>query len=84
MILSIIEAGIISNENVLRSGSVLVNKTPLSIAWLYRSAKPLMTKNFPSIKLAPGVRFSTSPVFLSGLLRMASAEITDATVLVFF
>ena len=33
-ILSIIEEGIRSKEKVLRSGSVLVNKIPFSIAWL--------------------------------------------------
>jgi hypothetical protein len=34
--------------------------------------------------LAPAVRFTTSPAFLSGDLRMVSAETTDATVFVFF
>ena len=34
MILSIMDAGIRSKEKVLRSGSVLVNNTPLNMAWL--------------------------------------------------
>ena len=84
MILSIICAGIKSKEKVFLSGSVLVSKIPFSIAWLYLSASPLTIINLPSCMLVPGVRFNISPVFLSGLLRIASAEITEATVFVFF
>ena len=39
--------------------------------------------NLPSWIEAPGVLFKISAVFLSGLLLIDSAEITDATVLVF-
>jgi hypothetical protein len=34
--------------------------------------------------LVPGTRFKTSPVVLSGERLIASAEITEATVFVFF
>ena len=77
-------AGIKSKEKALRSGSVLLNCTPFNMAKLYLSASPLTIRNLPSCKLAPGVLFNTSPVFLSGERRIASPEITEATVLVFF
>ena len=76
--------GNISNENVFLSGSVLVRGTPFNIARLYLSANPLTTRYFPSWIEVPGNLFKTSPVFLSGERRMLSAEITEATVFVFF
>ena len=84
IILSIIWEGNKSKEKVLRSGSVLVNNIPFNIAWLYLSAKPLTIIYLPSWIEAPGVLFKISAVFLSGLLLIVSAEITEATVLVFF
>ena len=84
IMLSIIWDGNKSKEKVLRSGSVLVNKIPFNIAWLYLSAKPLTIIYLPSWIEAPGVLFKISAVFLSGLLLIVSAEITEATVLVFF
>ena len=83
-ILSIMLAGIKSKENAFLSGSVLPRGTPFNNAKLYRSASPLIIKNFPSCILAPGVRLSTSPVFLSGERLIDSPEITEATVFVFF
>jgi hypothetical protein len=84
IILSIIAAAKRSKEKVLRSGSVLLNNIPFSIAWLYRSFNPRTTRYFPSCTEVPGTLFKTSPVFLSGERRIDSAEITEATVFVFF
>src|SRR3954470_24250019 len=81
---SIMGAGKMSNEKVFLSGSVLDKRMPFNIAWLYLSASPRTTRYLPSWIEVPGTLFSTSLVFRSGDLRIASADTTCATVLVFF
>ena len=72
-----------SKANDLRSGSVLGNTLPFTKAILYLSLSPRITANLPSVIVVPLIRFSTSPVFLSGLLLIISREITSAGAIFF-
>ncbi|MNX79253.1 hypothetical protein D3C86_1108770 [compost metagenome] len=64
--------------------SVLGNMMPSNCATLYLSAAPRTTTFLLSVVLTPVILFKVSPMFLSGVALICSAEIPSVTVAAFF